>query len=205
MSKQSNAAYIAGFMDGEGSFSITKHLAKTKQSSGNVTTNWRHAVQVTISNTNREVLEWIAGHFGGAIHVRKMYMVAKQGYSWKPSTYREGELFILAILPYLRIKRKQALVALSYYRMAGLRNPQQRESLRQHMLELNDSCKRPKPVTTNTPNVPMKSYADYPNVSADGLALMLRLSGTKIESDLTGDRESAPVVTQVPAINAGLA
>ena len=178
MSKQSNAAYLAGFMDGEGSFSITKHFAKTKQLSGNVTTNWRHAVQVTISNTNREVLEWIVENFGGAIHTRKMYMTAKQGYSWKPKTYKEGEIFILSILPYLRIKRKQAMIALSYYRLAGLHDPKQREALRELMLELNDSCKRPKPVTTNT-----LSTSDE----------VMR------ESALTGDCESAPAVTQVPA------
>ena len=191
MSKQSNAAYLAGFMDGEGSFSITKHWARTKQVSGNVTTNWRHAVQVVISNTNREVLEWIVENYGGSIHTRKMYMTAKQGYSWRPSTYKEGEIFILSILPYLRIKKKQAMVALSYYRLAGVRDPQQREALRQQMLNLNNSCKRPKPVETNTPNeaeLPMK----YALVCGYRPAPM-------IEPELTGDRESAPAVTQEPA------
>lgn len=152
MSKQSNAAYLAGFVDGEGSFSITKSWGKTKQSSGNITSNQRHAIQLTISNTNKEILDWIVSNFGGTVHVRKMYMTAKQGYSWKPNTYKQGEIFILAILPYLRIKRKQAMVALSYYRLAGMRNTHLKEGLRQHMLELNNSCKRPKPVTTNTPS-----------------------------------------------------
>jgi hypothetical protein len=94
-------------------------------------------------------------------------------YRWTVDSYKAQEMFLLAILPYLVIKREQALLALEFVRMLGVKDPVRRMHLHQRMIATN----RGESPTTNTPNCTE--------------------SVQKIESGLTGDRESGPAVTQV--------
>ena len=71
------------------------------------------------------------------------------------------------------IKKRQADVALEFVSLFGQHNPERRQELREMMLELN-KVGSPE---TNTLGVPSGN------------------DGIKIESDLIGDYESAPVVT----------
>lgn len=179
MSPQSRAAYMAGFMDGEGCFSIVKAHSITKRADGSKKRGVRFHLHIKITNTNLAVLEWIVTHFGGQISSKKTWSnhpTWKDRYEWTLTGYGRMEKVILSILPYLIIKREQALVALEFARLNGQECPEKRSVLRDKMLALNNSQQpHSKSVTTN--------MQDTPSV--------------KIESELTGDCESELGVIQV--------
>lgn len=102
-----DAAYIAGFIDGEGSiFLYRKRPGKV-------------ALRLAIGNTDKAVLEWIAevtGCTGTLVAKRtKDVLRHKQAYHWNPGQ-RESAQLLEAIRPYLRIKAQQADLALDFIR-----------------------------------------------------------------------------------------
>jgi hypothetical protein len=176
MSAQSNAAYLAGFMDGEGSFSIVKTYQIKQRVDGSKVKNIRYHLHVKITNTNKTVLDWIVEHFGGQLSNKKQVREWKPKWDLTITGNASMERFILAIMPYLIVKKKQAQTALDFARLHGQDVPEERDRLRQIMLQLNNSSQcHSKSVTTNTPNMDE--------------------SVLKIESELTGDCESEPAVT----------
>lgn len=98
-------AYLAGFIDGDGCFSITK--------SG----HWNHCVKVggAYNSTVEDVIE-LAVRSGGTYHhlkSRNCWQVQWQG--------SKTRLIVEAIKPYLRIKRQQADIMLEYLSTIGPR------------------------------------------------------------------------------------
>lgn len=101
--KRSDLAYIAGFVDGEGCYSLCKHKEKNKINS-----------VLSISNIDRNVLEYIQTILGGEIYkARDAGPISKKLYC-KRTLYslviaRTKELLRACILlePFLRVKRKQ--------------------------------------------------------------------------------------------------
>jgi hypothetical protein len=176
MSKQSDAAYLAGFMDGEGSISIVKTYGIKRHVNGDKVKNIRFHLHMKIANTNRGVLDWICGKFGGQVYAKKECSSQwKPRFDWVLIGNKNMERVLLAILPYLHIKHRQALIALEFVRLHGQEMPEIRASLREKMLTLNNSGQsRPETPTTNMPNT---------------------LSRVKIESELDGDIKSVPMVT----------
>ena len=72
---------------------------------------------VSVTNTNKEVMDWIAKTFGGKILVgsnENRNPKYKTRYSWFRTSHEDIEKFTLGILPYLIVKRKQALIALEF-------------------------------------------------------------------------------------------
>jgi hypothetical protein len=61
MYSETDLAYLAGFIDGEGCFFIG--IFDTKSAAGNIARNYH--TYIKICNTNREVMEWIAKKFSG--------------------------------------------------------------------------------------------------------------------------------------------
>lgn len=178
MNKQSKAAYLAGFMDGEGCFSIVKtyQIKRLVDGSKSKSKSIRYHLHVKIANTNKDVLNWIVINFGGQISMKQSHAGWRTRYDLTITGNGAMEKFILSILPYLIVKRNQALVALNFVRLHGQEVPEERARLRQEMLQLNNSSQpHSKSQTTNTPDTSKE---------------------VKIESDLMGDHESAPVVTQ---------
>jgi hypothetical protein len=174
MNTQSKAAYLAGFMDGEGSFSIVKTYQIKRHVDGTKVKNIRYHMHIKISNTNEAVLKWIVKHFGGQISSKKLIKHWKPRWDLTITGNKNMEKYILSILPYLIIKREQALVALSFVRLHGKEVPEERAKLRDKMLALNNSSQpHSKSQTTNTLNSPE--------------------NGQKIESELNSNvkRESA--------------
>jgi hypothetical protein len=179
MSPQSKAAYVAGFMDGEGTFCIGRtHYTRMGHTMPGEQ-DWQYRLMVQIPNTNKKILDWIKDHFGGIISKVKSREQYKQQWLWLASGNSVKESFILAILPYLIGKREQALVALAFLRLGSAQVPLKRNDFRNKMISLNDAGTRgAKPVETNTLNVG-------------------RRRPTKIEPDLTGDSKSDLAVMQV--------
>jgi hypothetical protein len=159
-------AYVAAMVDGEGHISI----AGTKSGQGyKGKPYWLIDCKIGISNTSVELMKWLKENFGGEYHD------GGQGsrricYRWNLQNYKQMEKFVLAILPYMVIKRKQALLALEFFRMFGQKNPAKRLELARRCQALNRGITP----ETNTPN-PV-------------------LEPVKIESELTSDSKSAAVV-----------
>ena len=106
---QIDAAYLAGFIDGEGSIILFER-------SGCL------ALRLTASNTNRAVLEWIgeATGVGGLVSFDRNPARYKISNWWQVNS--EGaESVIKQIRPYLKIKAAQADLALEC--IAKLRDP----------------------------------------------------------------------------------
>lgn len=98
-------AYVAGLFDGEGCISVRLRNDKAKRS---------HKLVISVTNTNREVLGWLHSHFQGTIgKCTSSKTTRTQCYQWYIGS-RKAQVFLRAILPYLHIKREQAMLAIAF-------------------------------------------------------------------------------------------
>ena len=100
--------YIAGFVDGEGCITLVPRKKKGKCNG--------YFARISIANTNLEILTWIKSYFGGCLSLRK-----RRSPRHKPAwellfSEIQAEEFVKVIMPWLRIKRRQAKVLLEYRR-----------------------------------------------------------------------------------------
>jgi len=171
MNSKPNWSYLAGLMDGEGHISLLKNRKHLKSDGFALTLN------IGITNTNLPLMKWLVSNFGGVYYTRYSSDNSNprwsDRYDWFPKGRKNKEELLLGVLPYLIIKREQAEIALEFLRLDYSKNPEQRQVFVQRLNDLNRRGKSP---TTNTSNI-----------SSDAV---------KIESELTGDRESAPDVNQ---------
>ncbi len=158
-------AYAAGLLDAEGTFSIPTPTAASPQ--------------IQLSNTDNRVMEWFYYRLGGICFSceKKDRENHRDSGLWRFSGGRSQkiehltlvkkskELFLLAILPYLVQKRKQAILCLSL-----LRGDRPSEICFAEMAKLNQVGTQ----TTNTPNTS---------------------NDVKIEPDPVGDYGCASLVT----------
>jgi hypothetical protein len=169
--KESNWPYLAGLIDGEGCISISKQINNyhNKGRSDYV----QYGFRVSITNCSLKLMKYLIEHFGGVYYVKRVNADNwhKTSYEWRPKGKGNNERVLLGLLPYLVIKEEQAKAGLRYVRLPE-QDPKSREELYQQMHLLN---KKGSPPETNTSTA---------------------YSSAKIESDLTSDRESAPVVIQ---------
>lgn len=108
-SKELSLEYIAGFVDGEGCISVHENRAWLVQSANG---RPRIVMQVAIANCNKAILRQIQKQHGGAIcTTTQKNPNAKKGYSLRISE-QAGCRFLEKILPYLRVKHKQAKLML---------------------------------------------------------------------------------------------
>jgi len=151
-------------MDGEGSFSIVKTFSVQRKRDGSKQKYITYKCMVSVTNTNKEVMDWIAKTFGGKVLIgsnENRNPKYKTRYSWFRTSHEDIETFTLGILPYLIVKRKQALITLEFCKTyyTGRIGSQElssevtakRDELRREMMRLNgifpaDSL--PKPVET---------------------------------------------------------
>ena len=89
------AAYAAGILDGEGSIYFSR----------NRTTRWPSPI-VSVASTDRELLEWLRTRLGGSIIQKRTYQPHHaRSYDWKLTDRRALE-FLKIVRPFLVIKRK---------------------------------------------------------------------------------------------------
>lgn len=182
MSDKAKYSYLAGIIDGEGCLTIG---AGNK---GNVT-NYNSVVMVT--STSEKLVKWLQHNFGGNYYQSGRDVPnCKPAFIWRFLKKADIEKLLLAILPYLIIKREQAILLLEFVRLERSENPQKRSELHQKMKMLNkrgvDS------VTTNMQDAPHGTTVHDPYCPCGWCKLFY--TNAKIESELTGDRESAPDV-----------
>ena len=110
--RKTDLAYVAGIVDGEGSISIIAQ--KTSKN------RFGHTffVQVSVANTNEWLVRQLQMFFGGSVYYNKRKVERGEG-NWKP-VYKwqidtNGAVqFLVAILPYLKLKKAQAEIVISF-------------------------------------------------------------------------------------------
>jgi hypothetical protein len=175
--KKTTYSYIAGIFDGEGHFTI----GKTSQPESN---GYHYTAQMGITNSHLPLMKYLVKVLGGVYFVSHRRKNQKVVYRWQPQANATREKALLAVLPYLREKRSQALLLLKFVRLHGQNVPDERETLYQEMQSLHSF----ESVETNmSGKLPYCKVNPYPKTFSENL---------KIESDLQGDLQSEPVVTQ---------
>lgn len=106
------AAYIAGFFDGEGMIRIEKSTSKGARG---IRPYPVYYLYLQISNCNYEVLKWIKGLVGGCIVEVKIPTGRRHWRIVKKSN--KAAILLKAILPYLIIKHEQVELALDFQKV----------------------------------------------------------------------------------------
>jgi hypothetical protein len=187
MSDKAKWGYLAGMVDGKGHISISKGSTPAKNGNGYMTSAPRYNLIVAVTGTNENLMQWLVANFGGSWSQSKN----KNKPNWKPKLtwvvggLKNKEHILLGILPYLVIKRNQAILGLDFIRLTGIENPAKREEIRGKLLELN---KKGKIVEANTLDLPSQRKVQYRPPELEPALERMR------ESGLIGNDESAPTV-----------
>ena len=179
MSDKAKWGYLAGLIDGEGHISITRSdKPEYRTQRGKMKLHpcpVRYGLVVAVTNTDIRLMKWLKEMFGGSYNGGKPFKGHpnwKPKYQWNVCGNKEKELILLALLPYLVLKREQAIIALEFARLRNEKAPEKRQELYERNIVLN---KRGILVETNT----SCGSEEEP----------------KIESDLIGNSESEDQVT----------
>ena len=103
-------AYAAGFIDGEGSVQIEERQVRGRP-------GWR--MNVSASQDDPRPLMWIQARWGGSIFPRRLRANGRRSYHWSIHT-RDADLLLRDILPFLQVKRVAAEIGLEF--RLGLRS-----------------------------------------------------------------------------------
>ncbi len=94
-------AYAAGFVDGEGCIAVVRSSVKS-------TGGHQYRVFVDVANRDRAVLEWMRSLWGGWVVGKRQRMPGAQPmWIWRSPTGVEAKPFLVGIRPWLRLKSKQ--------------------------------------------------------------------------------------------------
>lgn len=171
--KKTKFAYLAGLIDGEGCFCISRQRNQQYDC-------WVYFRTFVVANTDYSLMQWLVSTFGGRIKASSTRNIDKhkRRYVWLPRGKEEFEKVVLGVIPYLVIKRRQAEIFLQFIREDRAVQSDRRaarldrkEKMYFEMRKLN----RKGPVETDT--------------QGD--------KSSMIQSELMGDHESAPVETPV--------
>jgi hypothetical protein len=110
---ETDRAYAAGLIDGEGSIRMTRR----GRSGGTSLRVGQHTLMVEMTNTDQEMLLWLQGRFGGSISYAKENPQKNSREKWHWRVAANMALRCLdAIWPYVRTKRKQAKLGRRFQR-----------------------------------------------------------------------------------------
>ena len=103
---------MAGFVDGEGYLTIMKQVRKYRPSPA-------FRAYVAISNTNQDVLKLFLNEYGGKVYFHYEKRLDKQGLKWSDAftwycPVSSSKKFLEDVIPYLRLKRRQAELILDF-------------------------------------------------------------------------------------------
>lgn len=93
--------YVSGFIDGEGC----------------ITSCNNHAFRITISSTDKIILDWLLVTFGGCVNDLHLPINPNHNIAWKWIISKREDLkqFLFLIYPYLKIKQSQVKVVIDFY------------------------------------------------------------------------------------------
>ncbi len=107
-----NLLYLAGFMDGEGTFSIHSYRKTGKRKRG-----IEYRPFICVSNTNKEIIDWVATLLGvGSVwQFRRQEKNKNWKSAYKYTLYGSNAVALANLLvPYLKIKKLQAEILIEY-------------------------------------------------------------------------------------------
>ena len=156
---KSDFAYLAGFFDAEGSFGIYEHPYRG---------NGRFTSVARVSNTDQRIFPWLMERFGGRMDTCERDGRAEGAWFL---CGRNREPHVLAILPYMVVKRERAIVYLEWIRNCRKLSLTEKQNLVHKMSLLNHRGLSPE---TNTSSASPEA---------------------KIESELHGDVQRVSMVT----------
>lgn len=127
--------YLAGIIDGEGCVYISKYKRKGKQ-------NYYYLMSVTISGTSRELILWIYSTFGGWFCKDSHQPRKNRAISFKVQwgNNKASDLLKL-VLPYLKLKRPEAELAIYFQDNLRELSFEQRDSIYIRVAKLKQSYK----------------------------------------------------------------
>lgn len=130
---------MAGLLDAEGCYSLSKHT----RPNGHV----MYDPLIRFTTTHKPTADWVVANFGGTLKKRDWANGPwKTYYQWRFGSDKHAAEFLSLVLPYVSIKKKEALLLQEYYDLTGRINPEKREQLFQTMVKL----KNRESVTTET-------------------------------------------------------
>lgn len=139
--KDKTKAYVAGLVDAEGCFNITKQVTSLQV---------HYHPRFIIVSTHRPIIEWLVVHFGGTLYAKKAAHNRRESYHWKTNSKEHTCRVISLIYPYLVLKQKEAAVLMRFCQLPQTPLKQERENLYQEMKGL----KTRQSVTTDTQDFP---------------------------------------------------
>ena len=102
--KKDDLIYLAGIVDGEGCVSVTY---KTKAG--------HERIRLTISNTDRNLIDWLTSRVGGCVSTyHKVRGNRKVAYHWEVYSDKAFKL-LTELLPYIKLKKRQAELCLQFH------------------------------------------------------------------------------------------
>ncbi len=104
---ETEKAYIAGFVDGEGCIFATQYGR-----------NGRYRIGMTLAQCDQEIILYLKECCGGSIYENKRKVNRKIAWTWQISNKMAGD-FLRDILPYLKVKKQQAILAIELQSMKG--------------------------------------------------------------------------------------
>lgn len=108
MISETELAWLAGFIDGEGYIGIEKRLLRRRATP-------EYTIVLQISNTKRGIISFLKDLSGGSFYTYKPKGKAKLAYKWTIKA-KAAESILAQLVPYLRLKREQAELALELAR-----------------------------------------------------------------------------------------
>lgn len=113
--KNEDVAYIAGLVDGEGTFSIVRKHHYGKIKNNYKTSEWRYRGYFSVSFSDLQVMSWLCNWFN-SISIKCSFYVEDRGKGYKPigRLQMQGVERVYKVIqilkPYLKIKLKNALI-----------------------------------------------------------------------------------------------
>ena len=100
-------AYVAGFIDADGSVGIERR----KRASGEV----GYSVKLYITNADRSTMDWLVSNLEGGVYLTNRHSPKHHQTMWRwvVRGKKAGPL-LRELLPYLRLKKKRAELALRF-------------------------------------------------------------------------------------------
>lgn len=92
--------------------------------------------QLTIYNTNKEIIEWIAKKYNGQMNKSRKRSEKRKAYWEVRFWYARMVKILTEVLPYLRIKKKQAELLLEFYRLPPYKPPKRDDAVLMKQLEI---------------------------------------------------------------------
>lgn len=110
--KKTDLAYVAGIVDGEGSIRIARRKVSSQRPNKKGRQSYFLLV-VEVGNTQEWLIQWLRLAFGGSIVTNPAHGQRQTFYRWVLQN-KAAAAFLFAVLPYLRIKRPEAEIALAF-------------------------------------------------------------------------------------------